>query len=246
MPHKPPINKTELIPVASIYQNHLDDLHDLLEHFCNSNKGAFEWHLVEKNQIIQGAQKIKHRMKAAKPKTLRYRLRSISNNEQYIMLIIDDNGMTLSIRKGSYNLYGCMSSIRDHVSSIATPKTVFYLRRHWVASVAAFALLLLPIMLLTWASLHWGWLVFLPGFIYVTIVILLIVCALDFIEKRTGAISMSNLALAYKQLIPAASIKYDQYSGDKYPPSYQAQVASAALSNGASAATILAFLFRMM
>jgi len=151
------IYKTERYPASAIYQNHIDIIHGLLEKYCGENK-AYEWFLViNGNRRTVDITQLKKYLVEKAPKTLSYRVKKKDTSIELVLKV--DNGVTISIKNGTYRLYGLYKQLMDECDLMTVPPVLAFLRRHWIANllVAAMVVPILIILILGggWWFLAW-------------------------------------------------------------------------------------------
>lgn len=163
------IYKTEKYPASAIYQNHIDIIHGLLEKYCSENK-TYEWYLVVNgNRRTTDTLQLKKYLTEKTPKTLSYRVRKKNTSIELILEV--NNGVTISIKNGTYRLYGLYKRLMDESDLVTIPPFFAFLRRHWAANLLV-AVMVVPILVILllgggWWSLLW---VLVCGFIELFII----------------------------------------------------------------------------
>jgi len=134
---------TKKISTTHVYQNHLDKLHEDLDSFCRQHKG-YTWKLTEGNSKTVGLNKVEDYLARHKPRKLSYKVTDLADSME-LQVGIDD-GVLVNLKNGNFDLYGLYSLIIDNLNELKIPKSISFVRRHWLISLLVSAWVL-PIML---------------------------------------------------------------------------------------------------
>jgi len=166
------IYRTEQYPASAIFQNHIDNIHGLLESYCHENR-SYSWGLIIGSKRMEGTLAIDNYLKKNEPDALKYYV-SDSNNKAELILDID-NGFSLNIKNGTYSLYGLFKQLMDACDLIASPYVIVFLRRYWLFNVLT-AGMVIPILVILLVGGGWwflAWILF-AGAIEVLIMVSLL------------------------------------------------------------------------
>lgn len=143
---------TERVPATKIYQNHLDVLHSQLEDFCSQNKN-YSWGILAKGGKTIGIDVVESYLTKTQPDKITYKILNDTRDNSLIVRV--DNGITLSLKNGTYELLGLLHLITEKIGLVKTPSIVVFMRRYWAVNLAM-ALLVIPT---TWLYLtrHMYW-----------------------------------------------------------------------------------------
>lgn len=151
------IYRTEQYPASVIFQNHLDVIQGLLESYCSENKD-YRWGIVYDSRRIGAEEGVALKyLKKYEPDSLKYFVVGTKGKSELILQI--NNGVSISIRNGTYELYGLFTLLMDASDSMSSPHVFVFLRRYWLFSIF-FAGLVIPMLIILlagggWWSLAW-------------------------------------------------------------------------------------------
>lgn len=223
------IFKMNKIPITHISQNHLDALNSVISSFCRLNK-SYRWYLIANNNRKIEASKISAYLSKTEPRSIHYVVESESTSSELLVSI--DNGITVNLKNGSYELYGLYGLTNDTLDNIKVPVGVVFLRRYWLLN-SFFAGWFIPIlMFLIFNSNGWAlsWLLFYPVVLFV---FTLPLADSDFIDN-----------LEWEDVVLPTKIQYGKYNIKAGTPIVSLLSSTKALiSVAASLATILSFVF---
>lgn len=156
MSKKTSIYSTEKYPATSIHQNHLDVIQGILYAFCLENK-YYRWGVIidSKKYESEDGSALKYISKY-KPEKLKYYIESNKDNSELILNISD--GVSISIKSGSYELYGLFGLLKDSCASMISPHIFMFFRKYWLLSVLI-AGMVIPILVILLLGGGWWFLV---------------------------------------------------------------------------------------
>ncbi len=192
---KASIFATERFLATELHQNNLDEIHGLLEQFCNNNK-EFKWYLVLKSSRQSGITNTERYLSKKTPKKLTYIISNQSSSRELIIHI--DNGVTINIKNGSHSLYGLFKQLEDLSPSMEASQFFVFLRRYWLFNLLGSILIIPSLLIILFGGGWW----FLAWFIVIGLVEFF--GTVTYFEDKPQD--------SWKQVILSTKIHYDIYN----------------------------------
>jgi hypothetical protein len=149
------IYRTEKYPATALFQNHLDFIHDLLESYCIENKD-YSWGVTLnfKNYSADDGAVLEY-ISESRPDNLQYFVMGAKSKSELVLAIND--GVTINIKSGTYELYGLFAQLKDACASMSSPHLIVFFRKYWLFSLLA-AGMIIPILIILLAGGGWWFL----------------------------------------------------------------------------------------
>jgi hypothetical protein len=123
---------TTQIPTTHLYQNHLDKIQQSLDIFCKNSR-SYRWGILSKNQKLHGLTKVDDFLQKHNPEKISYFTETQDGSRKLAILI--DNGITVNLKNGDYQLLGLYHFIVHEIGNLKTQKLLVFIRRYWLINI---------------------------------------------------------------------------------------------------------------